>query len=313
MILVCGEALFDIFLAGESPEGRMALDASPGGSPFNVAIGLARLGRESGFFGGLSRDLFGERLANILTREHVDISRCVLSQAPTTLAFVELAADKSARYAFRGAGAADRALLPSDLPALDDSINALAFGSYTTVVQPVGDTLLEFAKREAGKRVIIYDPNVRPTVEPDLDIWRERFDAFAETATILKASDEDLALLAPGASVDDFATAAIAQGVSLVVVTHGSEGAIAFGAFGRIALPTVATDVVDTVGAGDTVTAALITWLDEMRLLTPDAIAHLPSLDARAALTFAMEAAAITCGRRGANLPRRAELIHNRI
>ncbi len=307
-ILVCGEALFDVFVGAESESGRIALDAAPGGSPFNVAIGLARLGRQAAFFGGLSRDLFGERLAAILTREGVDLAHAARSDAPSTLAIVELLQDRSARYAFRGDGAADRALTNADLPELSEDVKALTFGSFSTIVAPAGDTLLTLAQREAARRVVLYDPNVRPTVEPDLEFWRLRFDAFAETATILKASDEDVKLLAPAASPHDFAGAAHAGGAALAVVTCAGEGVIAAGAFGVVERPTFATHVVDTVGAGDTVTAALLAWLDERDKLARAGIATLTANEAGAMLDFAMRAAALTCSRRGADLPRRVEI-----
>lgn len=308
MILVCGEALFDVFLTGENARGDLALDARPGGSPFNVAVGLSRLGRPTGFFGGLSRDMFGARLSGILTREKIDIRHCAISDAPTTLAFVEIGADRAARYSFRGEGAADRSISAGDLPALDDSVRALTFGSYSTVVAPAGEALLALANREKAKRVIVYDPNVRPTVVSDLDVWRDRFDALSETATIVKVSEDDLALLAPGASPVDFAVAAMAQGVALVVVTRGAQGCDAFGGFGHVDAPALAQTVVDTVGAGDTVTAALIAWLDARELLNQQAVRSLDRAQMSDALEFAMRAAAITCGRRGADMPRREEL-----
>lgn len=308
MILVCGEALFDVFVKDEDAGSHIALDAAPGGSPFNVAIGLARLGRAAGFFGGLSNDLFGQRLQQTLAREAIDAGHCVLSERPTTLAFVEIGRDGAARYAFRGEGAADRAIAADDLPALTDDVQALVFGSYSTVVAPAGDALLALAEREKERRVIIYDPNVRPGVVSDLSLWRRRFDGFAETATILKLSEEDLAILAPGATAADFARAAAAQGVALVVVTRGGEGCAAFGRFGEAHAPTVGGPVVDTVGAGDTVTAALAARLDERGLLDPLAIRMLDRAQIADALGFAMRAAAITCGRRGADLPRRSEI-----
>lgn len=308
MILVCGEALFDVFVGDENAQGALGLHAVPGGSPFNVAIGLSRLGRKAGFFGGLSRDLFGRKLSRILAREQVDISASPMIDAPTTLAFVELAADGAPRYAFRGEGAADRLIATAHLPVIADEVSALIFGSYSTVVAPTGDSLLALAERERRRRVIVYDPNIRPTVVSDLDVWRRRFDAFAETATIVKVSDEDLNLLAPGASPGQFADAALAQGAQLVLVTRGGEGCAAFGGFGKVRAQSVAQTLVDVVGAGDTVTAALVAWLDERGLLHRDAIAGLNAREASDAVAFAMRAAAVTCSRRGADLPRRDEI-----
>jgi fructokinase len=307
MILVCGEALYDLFVAGEDGF-RISLAGAPGGSPFNVAVGLARLDRRVGFFGGLSTDLFGERLAAALLREGVDLACAVRRAAPTTVAFVEIGPDGAARYVFHGEGAADRTLGFDDLPELAPETRALAFGSFSTVVAPCGDALLALARREAFDRVIAYDPNVRPTVEPDLDRWRARFDEFAQVAGLLKLSEDDLAALAPEADSDAFAEAALAGGAQLVVVTRGAEGASAWGGFGRVAVPAQTGAIVDTVGAGDSAMAALLCWLDERGLLARDALGELRRHQAEAALGFAMRAAAATCARRGADPPRRREI-----
>ena len=125
---------------------------------------------------------------------------------------------------------------------------------------------------------------------------------------LLKLSDENLALLYPGHSVKDFAEAALAGGTTLVIVTRGGEGAVAFHASGRAATEPVAVNVIDTVGAGDTFQAALLTWLAEHDAMTAAGIAALDLPAIADALRFAASAAAITCGRRGADLPRRTEL-----
>lgn len=126
---------------------------------------------------------------------------------------------------------------------------------------------------------------------------------------LLKVSDEDLALLYPGRTVEQFAADALAAGTPLVVVTRGAEGAVGFTARGRVPMPPVAVEVVDTVGAGDTFQAALLTWAAETGRLSPAALAQVDETALAQALDFAARAAAITCGRRGADLPRRGELV----
>ena len=125
---------------------------------------------------------------------------------------------------------------------------------------------------------------------------------------LLKVSEEDLELLLPGAVLDDFATRALAQGVKAVVVTRGAHGAVGWTAQSRVATPPVPVTVIDTVGAGDTFQAALLTWLAENGALSAAALASLPQQALGDALAFAAQAAAITCSRRGADMPRRAEL-----
>ena len=311
MIVVCGEALMDVFVGADTPTG-VVLDARVGGSPFNVAIGLARLGQQAAFFGGVSRGVLGERLLRALRDDGVSTDFVERLDAPTTLGLVALDARGVPDYAFYGAGAADRQLSLDALRALPPQRRALQFGSYAMVVEPVAATLAELVTREharaAQRCVIAYDPNIRLNVDPALAHWRERLHWMAPHTDLLKVSDEDLALLFPGRRIDDFAAEMLARGAGCVVVTRGGEGARAFAASGTAEAAPVPVDVVDTVGAGDTFQAALLTWLAENDRLDPVAIRTLPIDALGAALRFAGAAAAITCSRRGADLPRRQEL-----
>lgn len=197
MIVVAGEALMDVYEAGATPTGSM-LDARMGGSPFNVAIGLARLGTPAAFYGGISIGVLGDRLAAALAAEGVDLGPAVRLAAPTTLALVGLRPGGVPDYAFYGHGAADRSLTPDTL----DRVPAAAayhFGSYSMVVEPTASTLLALAERECGRAVISWDPNVRPTVEPDAAVWRALFARMVGLSHLIKVSDEDLAHLFPGA------------------------------------------------------------------------------------------------------------------
>jgi fructokinase len=172
MFMVCGEALMDVFGAGDSAEG-VALDARVGGSPFNVARGLARLGCEVGFLSAVSTDFLGERLMRSLREEGVDTACVARLEAPTTLGLVGLDEHGAPSYAFHGAGCADRLLLPQHLRDLPSGVRALHFGSYAMVVEPTAGTLRALAAAERGRRLIAYDPNVRLNVEPSLERWRE--------------------------------------------------------------------------------------------------------------------------------------------
>ena len=166
-------------------------------------------------------------------------------------------------------------------------------------------------EREKDRSVIAYDPNIRLNVEPDLARWREQLQWMLPRTHLLKVSDEDLSLLLPDvdieADIERLAASWLAAGVR-VVVTRGAQGALAWCAAGRVAVPPVAVEVVDTVGAGDTFQAALLTWLAEHGLLDPASLATLTTAQLDAAIRFAALAASITCSRRGADLPRRAEL-----
>lgn len=310
MILVCGEALIDLFVDLGGPGDAMAARAVPGGSPMNVAIGLARLGVAAGFLGGLSRDAFGARLAALLEREGVSLTLAPRLAARTTLSVVAADAHGRPAYGFYGEGGADVALAAGDLPAvLPEATTALTFGSYTLAVDPVGAAFLELARRERGARVVSLDPNVRPTVTPDRAAWRRRFEAFLDCAAIVKASDEDIALgYGAEADLDRVAADWLTRGARLVVVTRGREGALGFTRAARIAVPGRAVAVVDTVGAGDAAHAALLARLDGQGLLTHERLAALTPAQVEDALAYANAAAALVCARRGAD-PARADEI----
>lgn len=307
MFVVCGEALFDVFATGETPTG-MAMDARIGGSPFNVAIGLARLGQPVAFLSQISRGFLGERLMHALAAEGVGASTVQRSDAPTTLSLIGVDAQGVPSYAFYGEGCADRLLDESALAALPAGVKAINFGSYATVVGRTAATQRTLVERSQGRALIAYDPNIRLNVEPQLEVWRTQIEWMLPRTQLLKVSDEDLRLVWPGLAPAEFAARALAQGVALVVVTRGGEGASGWTAAAQVDVPQVKVAVVDTVGAGDTFQAALLTWLAEHDALAAASLAAL-SKDALAeALGFAARAAAITCSRRGADLPRRAEL-----
>ncbi len=306
MIVVSGEALMDVFAAGETPTG-VQLDARIGGSPLNVAIGLARLSQPVAFFGAVSRGFLGDRLMKAIEAEGVGTACTPRLDAPTTLSLVGVDAAGVPSYAFMGTDAADRLLPLSALHSVP-AAQAYQFGSYAMVVEPVATTQRALVEREWQRSVVAYDPNIRLNVEPDIQRWRDTLQWMLSRAALLKVSDEDLGLLYPGRAPAELAREWLAAGVALVVVTRGAEGALAWTAQHHVAVPPVRVAVVDTVGAGDTFQAALLTALAEHGLLTRAALAALPVDALNQALGFAAQAAAITCSRRGADLPRRSEL-----
>jgi len=297
----------DVFALADTATGT-SLEARIGGSPLNVAIGLARQGQPASFLGAISNDFLGERLAQALHDEGVDTSTVVRVDAPTTLGVVGLDAAGVASYSFYGEGAADRQLNIDALQRLPQAAAAIHVGSFSMVVEPIGSTLRTLISRAHQQTVISYDPNVRLNVNPDLTRWRGVLDWMLMRAHIVKISDDDLALLCPGVSAADFFESALSKGVELVVVTHGASGAAGATRSGQVTVPAMTVPVIDTVGAGDTFQAALLTWLAENDFLRINALAGISSLRMIDALRFASTAASLTCSRRGADLPRRAEL-----
>lgn len=308
MFLVCGEALFDFFLDTEASPAAATYAARAGGSPFNVAVGLARLGTASGLLTGLSGDMLGSRLTQVLEEEGVSTRYCVATDLPTTISLVGLDPAGVPAYQFYGHGAADTSLRAGDLPALGPEITGLHFGSYSIAVPPVADTFAGLARAERGCFISL-DPNVRASIEPDLDLWRARIAHLLPLVALVKISTEDLDQLYPGKSAEAFAAESVAQGAGLVVVTDGGEavrGWTAGGLHARAMPPRVS--VVDTVGAGDTFQAALIARLSRAGGGPAAGLAGLDQAGLGELIDYAARAAAFTCERRGADLPRAGDV-----
>ncbi len=305
MIVCAGEALIDM-LPRRSTTGEEAFAPYPGGAVLNTAVALGRLGVPTGFLSGLSTDLFGVLLEGALGASRVDASLCVRSARPTTLAFVRLAAGQ-ARYAFYDEGTALRTLTPADLPALPEAVGALFLGGISLVFEPCAAAFEALAAREAGRRAIVLDPNVRPSFVADEAGYRARIDRLIALADVVKVSDEDLRWLAGDGETGALARSVLARGPSLVCVTKGAEGATAHTAEAAVSVPSARAEVVDTVGAGDTFDAGLMASLHGAGLLRPG----LPGLREgalREALTLGARAAAVTVSRAGADPPWASEL-----
>lgn len=307
MFVVCGEALYDLFVVGEVG-ASIRFDAHAGGSPFNVAIGLARLGAEASLLAGISTDFLGARLLKRLEAEGVGTSLVVRKAGPTTLSLVGVDAHGVPAYSFLGHGAADRSIEPADLPRLPLGTRAVHVGSFSLVVEPTGSTELGLARARQAGVVVSLDPNVRLSVEPDLAVWRRRLGEWLSIADLVKVSREDLGLLYPGTDPRQLVRDWLAGGVRLVVVTDGGDGAHAYTGDLDLAVPAVPTAVVDTVGAGDTFQAALLWRLAEENAMAPTALSTIDAETLRRVLHYASTAAAITCSRAGADLPTAAEV-----
>ena len=305
MILVCGEALVDLLPA--TCDGAAGYVPRLGGSPANVAVGLARLDVPTSWFGRLSTDRFGRRLRERFRSEGVDVRWALDGPQPTPLALVDVDADGHPSYAFWWAGTADRAIGAEDVPGDLAGVDAVHVGSVALVLPPACDAYAALARREAGRRVVSMDPNVRWDLVDDPAAYRARLHELVAHADVVKVSDEDLSALEPGA--DPIAVARRwAAGGRVVVLTRGGEGALGIADAGSVEVAARRVAVVDTVGAGDAFVAGLLARLREQGNLDSTALASLDLQALEDALRFAGEVAARTCERAGADAPRRSEL-----
>lgn len=306
MIVCCGEALIDM-LPRISTEGEEGYVPYVGGAVFNTAIALGRLNVPTGFFTGISTDVFGEQLQEALAASHVDPRYIHLSDRPTTMAFVRLK-NGHASYMFYDENTAGRMLTVDDMPNLSSDVAALHFSCISLIPEPCGSTYEALMRREQAARVIMFDPNIRKDFIPDREAHLARMMRMLEMADIVKLSDEDLAWFGETGEPAEIARRWLQKGPSLVIITMGSKGIAGFTADHSVLTEGERVTVQDTVGAGDTVNAGVLGFLYDKDLLTKDAVAKLSEDQVRAALAFANRAAAVTVSRAGANPPWRHEL-----
>ncbi len=304
MIVVAGEALIDLM---PIPGAEHHFDARPGGAPCNVAVGLARLGKSTCFLGRIGTDPFGRLLRQHLADAGVDLSMAVSASEPTTLAVAALDGHGKAEYSFYADGTADWQWSESDVPqALPDGARALYVGGLALRLPP-GASVLEGLMRRTrrqGKVLIFFDPNVRTGFEFTAAAERGRVERQLELAHVVKASEDDIAMLYPGREYREIAATWQRMTSGIVIVTLGADGVYALAAGGvEMTVAAVPTDVVDTVGAGDAFASALLDGLvDEVPDDTDPAVG-LQRMDigvTRRLLERACASAAYTCGRAGA-------------
>ncbi len=308
MILCCGEALIDMIPKPTHVE-RDGFVPYSGGAVFNTAIGLGRLGIQVGMLSGVSNDLFGQQLVATLGASHVDTATLIRSDRPTTLAFVQLT-DGHATYTFYDENSAGRMIVADDLPALSDDVSALYFGGISLCAEPAAATYEALLQREAGDRVVMLDPNIRPGFIQDIAKYRARLDRMVALSDIVKVSDEDLNWIYPGTeALTEKLEKLRKAGPSVVILTRGGEGASAFLANGfDVSVPVNKVTVVDTVGAGDTFNSGVLASLAEQGLMTKAGLRGASSAAVEQALSFGAKVAAVTVSRAGANPPWRNEL-----
>ena len=316
VVAVAGEVITDLVPAG--PGGL--LRAAPGGSPANVAVGLARLGVPTRMLARLSGDAFGRRLRRHLDTNGVSLGHAVQAAEPSSLAIVTVGEDGvhgAVDYDFRVDGTADWQWSDAELAgSIDNDVETLHVGSLAMVLEPGAAALSRLVEQVRGSVTITFDPNVRPLLMGARAAVLDRVERLVGQADVVKASAEDVGWLHPGVATAEVAQRWLALGPALVAVTLGSDGVVAAGrAAGVVRRPAVEMTVVDTVGAGDAFMSALIAGLSGRGLLGADRRDRLAATDAStltAVLDEAALAAALTCARPGADPPSRAELAQAR-
>ena len=304
MILISGEALIDLI---PDPDKDFRYDAVLGGSPYNVAIGLGRLGAPTAFVSRISSDANGENLAAGLQAAGVDLSLVARDSRPTTLAFVmKGTAQTGSRYSFYiDATSFDG---PWPFPKVwPQGAKHLHVGSISALEARHGASVVDALTRARGHLTTSFDPNIRPLVTPDRAVVGPLVEQQVALASIVKASEEDLEWLYPGRPVEETLADWAGRGPLFCIATRGGKGAVAFLGGQRLTVAAPAIEVVDTVGAGDSFMSSLLAIMNHAGAL--GAGANRPSPETlQSWLNFAAQASAITCTRRGSNPPALAEV-----
>lgn len=300
-IVVAGEALIDLIVRASGEITPVA-----GGSPYNSVRAIARLGVPAAWIGGLSSDRFGRMLEAGLTGDGVDVGLAQRTDLPTTLALAEIGTDGAAFYHFYTDSTSAPAVLPGPMAGgLPPTVRAFLTGSLGLVLEPMASTLEAFARAIPADRIVMLDPNARPSITRDPEVWRSRLVRIIARADIVKASTEDLEYLRPGVAPDDAAAWVRDQGPSVVLVTDGPRPVrvLAGDTVELVAAPPV--EVVDTVGAGDTFGGAFLACLVHEGV---DSSGLRDAAVVLRAARFAVRASAAVCARAGANPPSLADL-----
>lgn len=310
-VLVIGEALVDIVVpgtAGKPRNGNGKTKAIPGGFAANVAVGLARMGVPTELVARFGTDAYGDLLGAHLFGNGVQLAPGTVDPGfRTSTATATLDADGVATYKF------DMTWEPPEL-SLRRGCPVIHTGSIATMLEPGATAIREFLESVADQPVTVtFDPNARPAITPDPVVAWSAVRTIAALSDLVKLSDEDCAFFRPGVPLEDIASELLtADRTQCVVITRGGEGAIGIGREVRVEVQAPAIEVVDTVGAGDSLMAALITGLLQRGLLGGRRLAGLTAEDLRDVVDYAVRAAAITCTRHGADPPTATELAAKR-
>jgi fructokinase len=307
LVTCMGEVLID-FLPIEEDGRTTGFRMHPGGSPFNVAVGLARLGQQVAFASKISTDLFGRYLRDYMVGEGIDTRFMVASGAQSTLAFVAME-DGEPAYAFYNQGTADTLLTIEEVPSdLFSETAILHCGSISLLSGSTPGAVLATVERLKGRALLSFDPNLRPGLVRDETGYRALLDRLFGLTDVVKLSASDLQWLAPGSTLEQAARRLFAMGPALVVITQGGKGVLALRRSDTWEIPSFDVPVEDTVGAGDAFTSGMLGAFAERSILSRDALLEASPGTIADALRFGVAVSALTCTRAGADPPNRDEV-----
>lgn len=304
MIVVGGESLVDLV---PTEHGRL-MDPTLGGGPYNAALAASRLGSSTAFLSRMSTDRFGTELRERLAASGVRTELLQRGEEPTTMAVVGFDERRVASYSFYVEGTADR--LVADPGPLPDEVTAFAAGTLGMVLEPGVSSYETVLFREARRGTLtMLDPNIRSQLIADPDAYRARFRSWLPATAVLKLSDDDAEWLAGQQPVRDALREWLAAGPAAIVFTRGDAGLEVLTDDGqRHVVPAVPVEIVDTIGAGDTVQGALLAWFDQHGVRGRQGVAALSAQEWAEALAYAGKAAAMTVSRVAAEPPYAAEM-----
>lgn len=322
MIICCGEALIDM-VRSLVPGYNESFIPLPGGSPYNTAISIGRMGVPIKFLGRISTDFMGEILLKRLLESHVGDDLIIRCGENSTLAFARLEKGKEPQYIFYTDGTATRSFSTEDLPSkLPADTRCIHFGSIALTMEPIATAIETLIFREGSRKsadqidetpIISFDPNIRPFMIKDRNSYIERLEKWVAASTIVKVSSADFEFIYPKLEAEEALHKILAKGLRLAITTLGPKGALALlrrndGSITRVSAPVVDLPIADTIGAGDTFQGAFLAWLEIKEKMSHSALADLSETDLYDALYFANKAASIVCSRQGAEPPTRKEV-----
>jgi len=305
MIISLGEALIDFV-----SQRDLSFDGFPGGSPYNTAIAISRLGTECRFLGRVSNDLFGEQLLDYLEKNGVGTGLVIRTEDKSTLSFVKKQDDGQAKYAFFANDTADRNWRETDLKkvSLPAEAKIIHFGSISISQDPGGEQLTLYLEKQSEKMILSFDPNIRPSLIKNRKKYIGRFETLCRISHIVKLSDEDLLWLYPDLETNEALKEMSHLGSSLIALTTGPKGAVILNKYHRAFVPIIKQPVCDTIGAGDTFHGALLHYLYKNNWLTREILENLSQKELENIGSYANKAAGLNCRKQGADPPTNIEM-----